>query len=422
MAVYNEEGFSVFAAIISMLFSFSAAHAQISGLTSTNFPMACDDPYIKAKRCVQQKGENQCQSEAAACVQGCVPPTNWTFEEVKRANLYTTQCTPWAGAATPVDPAPIKACTDAVSALRACKSDCEGVYNSCVSTCQSLPTAVERTEALKKCSANKPPAEKVPVDPAGEDDKPKEPIPPVTDDDPAEDTVDPEENTGDPNVISQQPALQGIGNTPYGDTDIGSTDARAINFATGPGPERNGFQSLGNGAGVNPAFAGTGHSNNAEFEGEVMLGGKDNNPVGANGGGGGGGGLPMSAGGGGGGAPPNGSPAAAGRRSGGGAYRNAAGDYLSRHSPFSYQSSGAERAAAGSSKRGVATKKNYGPKYVKKGNDGKDALHRLFGAGLTPASQRRNPYSCAGSVFCPVETFYNKIERYPNHEINPDSY
>ncbi|MCC6137005.1 MAG: hypothetical protein IT287_00095 [Bdellovibrionaceae bacterium] len=330
------------------------------------------------------------------------------------------------------------ACSGAVQSLAACKGGCKSLYDTCLTSCRGLPTPMERTEAFRKCDAN---YKNKPTEAPSDTDKEAVPLSPEKD---AEETPTPEDtpvvsdntNTGDPNVASQLPALDGLGNTPTIDPDIGGTDASAINFASGPTADKDAY-----------ARAASGVPNTADFTGNVARDRVNDDPSmfaeseiksskvsgdseAKSGQGAQGGGPPIAPG-------SNGSPgqntAGNAKNKGGapgGGYRNAAGEYLSRHSPFSFQSGGASNLPG--SKNGgrtVANKKNPGPaKYSKKENDGKEALHRLFGNGLAPASYRRNPYgagsgrTCMDTVFCTMETFYNKIERYPNHEINPDSY
>lgn len=417
--------------IIFIISSLTFSHAQISNITSTDFPMACRDKYLDAQECANSSGGANCQAKANTCVNGCADQPGWNYSEKSAARGYVVKCTAWAGAVAN-DPAVNAQCNSARTELAACKTDCKPLYNACANACRAISGDIERTEALRKCDANYNRTEtaKVPVDPAGKNppkDDDKEPIPPATADDAVPlDPNDPgtdDDNTGEPNVISQQPALQGVGATPYGNTEL-SNDASSIDFTQGTRVERGGFQNTG--STVNTGFVGQGSGPQDAFTGEEMKG----VPVQQASAGGNGGGGPMSPpmnpnGGGG----PNqaGGAGAGNKKNGGGNYRNAAGDYLSRHSPFSYQSTGADRSAAGPSmNRNVANKKNFGPKYQKKENDGKEALHRLFGAGLTPTSYKRNPYgaggSCSGTVFCPVETFYFGIKQFPNHEINPDSY
>lgn len=331
------------------------------------------------------------------------------------------------------DPNTINQCSAATDALKNCTSDCQSLFVSCSTTCRTISDETTRNTALALCDKHNAGKKKVPIDPAGKDPKPEpEPVDPAGKDpapvdpnDPSDpgNAEDPRDNTGDPNVISQQPALNGIGTSPYGDTNIGSTDASAIDFTTGLRTDRDAYQRLNQSGGVDTQFVGTGANPEMPFDGEEVKGSPAQaNAAGPNGGGGQPG-MPFGPGAGGGGPLPNNANASGGRR-GGGNYRNSAGDYLSRHSPFSYQSGGGDRSVHGSTaNRNVANKKQFGPKYQKKANDGKDALHRLFGNGLAPTSYRRNPYgACNGSVFCPVEVFYNKIERLPNHDINPDSY
>lgn len=384
-------------------------------------------PCISAYRAVEAEGANPQKFSVDLCVSRCGAHT----PELR--NVYAVEdayqyCL--ARSAPTVDFA--AECLAAQESLKACSQNCTPLYEACAASCRKITNTSDRATALQKCDANKKPEKPEPVDPidnkpkpvdpAGEDPKPE----PVDPNDPGNGNNDPGDNTGDPNVISQQPGLQGLGSSPYGDTSLGSTDEGAINFSNGVRTDRDGFRNLGGPSQVNDSFVGTGANPDLPFGNEIMTAEKPNN---GNGGGNGAGGAQpgMPFGGNmGGGAPAGGNAAAAGARRSGGNYRNSAGDYLSRHSPFSYQGGGgSDRNAGGSNaNRNVANKKQFGPKYEKKANDGKDALHRLFGAGLTtPASYKRNPYgACNGSVFCPVETFYQKIERLPNHDINPDSY
>lgn len=343
------------------------------------------------------------------------------------------------------------ACSSAVQSVAACKGGCKSLYDSCVSSCQGLATATERTEALRRCDANYrgKPAE-VAEDPTdrGKDKKP-EPLSPIDDDkdkdvdkeanpeDPAPAVADTGlQNTGNPNVAAQMPALNGLGSISTPDPNIGSTDAGAIDFSSGPGPERDAYAKAGAGVTPSDAVGAVGQNPLADqrFAEGVVGGGSDRDSEAKSGGpnGANAGMMPPIAPQGNGqiGAQNNANAQAGAKgKAGGGYYRNAAGDYLSRHSPFSYQGGGTSNLPG--SKNGARTVANKKPpvlKYNKKENDGKEALNRLFGNGLAPASYRRNPYgagsgrTCKDSVFCKMETFYNKIERFPNHDINPDSY
>lgn len=332
------------------------------------------------------------------------------------------------------------ACSASIKELAACKGGCRADYDACNSSCSGLATAIERTEAFRKCNANytgKPATdEKVavdPTDPKGKEE-PVDPTDPKDDtvaDDPATDPAD--NNTGDPNTAAQMAALEGLGKSEYPSTDIGTNDASAIDFSSGPSAERNSWQNAISGAASSQdaqGYVGLGHNNYDPMqEGEVVSASKPGgNNGGSNNGGGTPPGLPITAQNNNGQNSNNGGNGA-GRRSGGGSYRNSAADYLSRHSPFSFQSGPQSNLPGNNTKRNVAgqTKKKFGPIYKNKENDGKEALHRLFGNGLNPNGSR-NPYNglsgraCSdGVVFCRMENFYYNINKTPNHDINPDA-
>lgn len=343
-------------------------------------------------------------------------------------------CLSKSGGAT--DSAAPVTCSQAVQNIYACKSDCRNDYDVCLSSCRSLPTAMERTEAFRKCEANfkgkplSPAGVEQPVDPSSE-----EPIA----EDPSGEPVPVDPTSENANVIGQNSPTN---TNPSGGIDKSALDAvstdlnnnaSAIDFTSGPGAEQGGYANVASGvSGADGLLGSAGQASGTDsnFTGEEMVHqalNPNGNGAGGAAGGPGAGGMPLGGGGGAGGSaanpkrPPN----------SGGTYRNAANDYLSRHSPFSYQSPGGAAAAGagGKGNRSVANKKNVpNVKYTRKENDGKDALKRLFGNGLAPSSYRRNPYGagsgyqCLDTVFCSMESFYNRIKQTPNHDINPDSF
>lgn len=399
----------------------------------------CDQSeYAATQACA--RGDSSCATLASKCVADCgVVNPSWGLLERKHVSDQKNKCVGLSGGASTTTAAADKsACSDTITQLAACKKNCKPDYDSCVTTCRKVADTVERTEAFRRCDANyrgKPidTAKAEPVDPRDDDKKDDPAAEEPTD--PTDDAVAPgdNQNTGDTNTVAQMPSLEGLGNTSYGDTSL-SNDASAIDFSKGPTPDRGGYQKAA--AGVMDTsgaqgMAAQGHNNfNGELPTGELVGGANKNDGGNSGGG--------ANGGGGNGGPPmnssmqagnNGAGANGGKRpSGGGNYRNGAAEYLNRHSPFSFQSGGNSTAPGNNGKRNVANdknKKSFGPRYNKKENDGKDALHRLFGNGTTPASYRRNPYAgsaaCRDTVFCSMEVYHNKIERLPNHDINPDS-
>lgn len=317
-------------------------------------------------------------------------------------------------------------CVAAHQALLACSSDCSSQYESCLSQCQQLPNATEVTEYINRCNANRNGGARPPADATGD----QEPVDPngegASEEAPVSAELDPAA-TGNPNPAVQP--MPEIVATDSGTGALGNTNPGDINFA----PNIGGSIQAQSPPIESGGYAGTASGTDDVFAGEQVGGPPADNNSGASPAGGGGGpmgnpGMPMGAGAGGAGARPSAATAANNRR--GGPARNGAAEYLSRHSPFAYQTPPGGTANGGGAKgsRTVANKKGTPPRYNKKENDGRDALNRLFGEGMAPSSYRRNPYgagsgkNCLDSVFCPVEVFYNKIERFPNHEINPDSF
>lgn len=319
-----------------------------------------------------------------------------------------------------------ESCVSAHQALLACHTDCQPQYEACVSQCRNLPNPVEVTEYINRCNANRNGGARPPADATGD----QEPVDPNGEESAGEETpvsaeLDPAA-TGNPNPAVQP--MPEIVATESGTGALANTNPGDINFT----PNIGGSIQAQSPPIESGGYAGTASGTDDVFAGEQVGGPPANNNSGASSAGGGGGpmgnpGMPMGAGASGAGARPGGT-AANNRR--GGPSRNGAAEYLSRHSPFAYQTppGGTANGGAARGSRTVANKKGTPPRYNKKENDGRDALNRLFGEGMAPSSYRRNPYgagsgkNCLDSVFCPVEVFYNKIERFPNHEINPDSF
>jgi hypothetical protein len=415
-----------------------------SNITTTTYPTACRDPHIAAKQCMAGSNTSSCVEYVNQCVTGCSNETVMVYSEKLDARSRAAQCKDWAQKMPDVTTSSAKSeCSDAITQLAACKENCKPDYDSCVTTCRQVTDTIERTEAFRRCDANyrgKPistsTANAEPVDPT-EPTAPTEPEPKNPNDD-AVDPRDPvppsEQNAGETNTLAQLSSLQGLGNTPYAKTKL-SNDAGAIDFSSGTNPDIGGYQQVGGvqGASAAAGYVGNGGDYNLNGElprGELVGGGPPSGGSGNGGGNAGGGGAPpansssIAGGGGGNGGGGNGAK----RPNGAGGSRNGAAEYLSRHSPFSFQSAGGSPGPGNNNKRNVAndkTKKPFGPTYIKKENDGKDALHRLFGNGATPASYRRNPYAgsaaCGNTILCNMEIYHNKLEYIPNQGINPDS-
>ena len=392
-------------------------------LAFNNAVSDCNVAYHLALR-LCAANDSSCMSVAQDCSSKCAQalPTASSLHERNYIQDQVRRCQGFA-------PDPALACAAAHQNLVSCSRGCEPQKNECLSQC---PLAQDRERCELVYTSNErnqpagPPRAEDPADPV-------EPVPSDEQDPPAPTTADLDPAvTGTPNPLIPMTS---------GDSGFGSNYSEATGGggeAVGSGSNINFTPNIGGPLRANSppisagGYAGTGSGTDSEFAGEMVGSGLPNtngggtSAGGGRGGGGGAAGMPMM--GGGGGAPANGGTAS-NRRQGGGS-RNGAAEYLNKLNPFAFQSPPGGTNAGGASKttRAVATRRGNPPKYNKKENDGREALSRLFGNGTAPSSYRRNPYGagsgkkCLDSVFCPVEVFYNKIERLPNHEINPDSY
>jgi hypothetical protein len=336
-------------------------------------------------------------------------------------------------------------CSAVYKELIDCSSgDCKAEYDSCISTCKSVPDIIERGEYFKRCQANynakKSKQAAVPVEPAKVETASQEPVAPDDETSDAKDASDPvpeDPVTGQPNLEKLNSALQGIGSSPATQAsplESANIDPGAIDFTKGPNPRGGGYDNALSGieSSNSSSYAGTASGVDDQLLASEFVGNVPGNPNNNNGGAG----APMGANGSvgsmGNASSGSGANTSGNRRSGG--YRQSpAGEYLGKNSPFSYYAPGGtappgkNTGVRGSAKRKLSS----GPKYTKKENDGKDALHRLFGAGqaLPGAGGKKGVgaygpagRTCLDTVFCSMETFFKKIERYPNSEINPSSY
>ncbi|MCB9072836.1 MAG: hypothetical protein H6623_04375 [Bdellovibrionaceae bacterium] len=362
-------------------------------------------------------------------------------------------------------------CTDAYQALTTCKTNCKSEYDECVGLCKKNPDETERKKSVNRCQASYDEkadddkkvrvARQNPVDPRT--GKVQQPVSPIT---PAEKakgakSVEPElekksENkktsddvdapvpsspaSGSANVVANNSLLQGLGSASFGNTSLPSSDPGAVDYSEGPdaGNAGSAYSSIASagGGGASDGVSGAGDGLGA-FQNEPMRAAELAAETKSGQAGGGRGAPPgggMNPGSYGNMAPSNMAankpPAPA--KGGGGYYRQSpASEYLSKNSPFSYY------AANGSAQPGKQTRKVAGGvkdrnriNYKKKENDGTQALHRLFGDGVSPVrfqGGHRGGYgssgrTCLDTVFCSMESFFKKIEVSPNNDLNPTSY